>query len=146
MSIKAVLFDLDGTLLPMDQDTFIKAYLGGMAKKLAPHGYNPDELVKAVYAGMKAMTTNDGSNTNEDAFWNAFTAFLVLVPNAPSAVPQLNPVPLRFICKYLTSVPLEPFFKVGYEAADAVVPNNDVNTIIIVKINVNLLIFIMFLL
>ena len=32
MSIKAVLFDLDGTLLPMDQDTFIKAYLGGMAK------------------------------------------------------------------------------------------------------------------
>ena len=76
MSIKAVLFDLDGTLLPMDQDTFIKAYLGGMAKKLAPHGYNPDELVKAVYAGMKAMTTNDGSKTNEVAFWNAFTGLL----------------------------------------------------------------------
>lgn len=76
MSIKAVLFDLDGTLLPMDQDTFIKAYLGGMAKKLASHGYNPEELVKAVYAGMKAMTTNDGSCTNEVAFWNAFTAIL----------------------------------------------------------------------
>lgn len=76
MSIKAVLFDLDGTLLPMDQDTFIKAYLGGMAKKLAPHGYNPDELVKAVYAGMKTMTINDGSNTNEVAFWNAFTGIL----------------------------------------------------------------------
>ena len=76
MSIKAVLFDLDGTLLPMDQDTFIKAYLGGMAKKLAPHGYNPDEMVKAVYAGMKAMTTNDGSHTNEVAFWNAFTSIL----------------------------------------------------------------------
>ena len=26
MSIKAVLFDLDGTLLPMDQDVFIKAW------------------------------------------------------------------------------------------------------------------------
>lgn len=76
MGIKAVLFDLDGTLLPMDQDTFIKAYLGGMAKKLAPHGYNPDALVKAVYAGMKAMTTNDGSCTNETAFWNAFTGIL----------------------------------------------------------------------
>lgn len=76
MGIKAVLFDLDGTLLPMDQDTFIKAYLGGMAKKLAPHGYNPDALVKAVYAGMKAMTTNDGSCTNEIAFWNAFTGIL----------------------------------------------------------------------
>lgn len=76
MGIKAVLFDLDGTLLPMDQDTFIKAYLGGMAKKLAPYGYNPDALVKAVYAGMKAMTTNDGSCTNETAFWNAFTGIL----------------------------------------------------------------------
>lgn len=76
MSIKAVLFDLDGTLLPMDQDTFIKAYLGGMAKKLAPHGYDPDTLVKAVYAGMKAMTTNDGMYTNEVAFWNAFTGIL----------------------------------------------------------------------
>lgn len=76
MSIKAVLFDLDGTLLPMDQDTFIKAYLGGMAKKLAPHGYDPEILVKAVYAGMKAMTGNDGSCTNEEAFWAAFTGIL----------------------------------------------------------------------
>ena len=25
MNIKTVLFDLDGTLLPMDQDTFVKA-------------------------------------------------------------------------------------------------------------------------
>ena len=39
MKIKAVLFDLDGTLLPMDQDVFIKAYFGGLVKALAPHGY-----------------------------------------------------------------------------------------------------------
>lgn len=76
MSTKVILFDLDGTLLPMDQDTFVKTYLGGMAKKLAPHGYDPEQMVKAVYAGMKAMTTNDGSCTNETAFWNAFTGIL----------------------------------------------------------------------
>ncbi len=76
MSTKVILFDLDGTLLPMDQDTFVKAYLGGMAKKLAPHGYDPEQMVKAIYAGMKAMTTNDGSCTNEAAFWNAFTGIL----------------------------------------------------------------------
>lgn len=76
MSMKAVLFDLDGTLLPMDQETFIKTYLGGLVQKLVPHGYNPDMVVKAVYAGMKAMTTNDGSRTNEVAFWNAFTEVL----------------------------------------------------------------------
>lgn len=76
MSIKAVLFDLDGTLLPMDQDTFIKAYLGGLAKKMTPHGYHPDEMVKGIYMGMKAMTGDDGSRTNKEAFWDAFTEVL----------------------------------------------------------------------
>ena len=28
MAITTVLFDLDGTLLPMDQELFLKAYLG----------------------------------------------------------------------------------------------------------------------
>ena len=36
MNIKTVLFDLDGTLLPMDQDTFVKAYFGYLSKKLYP--------------------------------------------------------------------------------------------------------------
>ena len=76
MSIKAVLFDLDGTLLPMDQDVFIKDYFGRMAKKLVPYGYDAALLVKAIYAGMGAMVGNDGSCTNEEAFWNAFTAIL----------------------------------------------------------------------
>ena len=76
MSIKAVLFDLDGTLLPMDQDVFIKDYFGRMAKKLAPYGYDPNILVKAIHAGMGAMVGNDGSCTNEEAFWNAFTSIL----------------------------------------------------------------------
>jgi FMN phosphatase YigB (HAD superfamily) len=39
MSLKAVLFDLDGTLLPMDMDKFIKTYFGGLAKRMAPFGY-----------------------------------------------------------------------------------------------------------
>ena len=38
MSIKTVLFDLDGTLLPMDQEVFIKDYFGRLAKKLSPYG------------------------------------------------------------------------------------------------------------
>ena len=36
MKLDTVLFDLDGTLLPMDQDVFIKAYFGRLARKLAP--------------------------------------------------------------------------------------------------------------
>lgn len=70
--ITAVFFDLDGTLLPMDQDLFVRAYLGGMAKKLAPHGYDPQLLAKAVWAGTGAMVKNDGQVKNEVLFWKAF--------------------------------------------------------------------------
>ena len=36
MSIKMVLFDLDGTLLPMDMDEFTSGYFRLLAKKAAP--------------------------------------------------------------------------------------------------------------
>ncbi len=72
MSIKAVLFDLDGTLLPMDQDDFVRAYFGFLAKHLAPRGYETEKLLKVFWAGVTAMITNDGSGTNEEAFWKVF--------------------------------------------------------------------------
>ena len=72
MELKAVLFDLDGTLLPMDQDLFMKYYFGSLAAKLVPHGYDKDTLVNNVWAGTKAMVMNNGSKTNEEAFWDTF--------------------------------------------------------------------------
>lgn len=72
MKIKVVLFDLDGTLLPMNQDVFVKAYFGLLAKKLAPHGYDPSALIDAIWAGTKAMIKNDGNKTNESVFWDKF--------------------------------------------------------------------------
>ena len=73
MTIKVVLFDLDGTLLPMDQDVFLKAYFKGLVTKLAPLGYEPDRLVEAVWTATGAMVNNDGSCTNEEAFWRSFS-------------------------------------------------------------------------
>ena len=73
MNTKVILFDLDGTLLPMNQETFLKDYFGRMVKKLAPHGYEPEALIKSIYAGTDAMIQNDGSATNETVFWNTFT-------------------------------------------------------------------------
>ena len=73
MKIKAVVFDLDGTLLPMDQSLFMKAYFGGLAKKLAPRGYDPEKLVKAIMLGSQAMVQNDGKKTNEEVFWDKFS-------------------------------------------------------------------------
>lgn len=73
MSIKAVLFDLDGTLLPMDQNVFVKAYFEGLATKLAPLGYDPKQLIDAVWGGTMAMIKNDGSKSNENVFWDFFS-------------------------------------------------------------------------
>lgn len=76
MKITTVLFDLDGTLLPMDQDVFVKSYFGGLAAKLAPKGYDADNLVKGIWAGTASMVKNNGEITNEEAFWNTFTALI----------------------------------------------------------------------
>jgi FMN phosphatase YigB (HAD superfamily) len=72
MSIRYILFDLDGTLLPMDQDVFVKAYFSGLVTKLAPHGYEPKTLIETIWGGTAAMVKNDGSKTNEQAFWDFF--------------------------------------------------------------------------
>lgn len=72
MDITTVLFDLDGTLLPMDMDEFTRGYFGLLTRKLAPRGYDPAKLVDAIWAGTAAMVKNDGSRTNEEAFWAKF--------------------------------------------------------------------------
>lgn len=72
----AILFDLDGTLLPMDNNEFTKGYLGMLAKAVAPLGYTAQTLVPAMWKGVGAMVKNDGTKTNADAFWGAFAALL----------------------------------------------------------------------
>ena len=69
MALKAVLFDLDGTLLPMDLDVFIKRYFYLLGQKLATRGYNPEQIMKEVWHGTVAMIKSDGSRTNEKVFW-----------------------------------------------------------------------------
>lgn len=70
--ITTILFDLDGTLLPMNQDVFMKEYFKRLGIKFLPKGYRIKKLVSAIWHGMKAMLTNDGHCTNEEVFWNCF--------------------------------------------------------------------------
>ena len=74
MSLQYIFFDLDGTLLPMDQNRFIKAYFRHLAAKLAPKGIDEKALVDTIWGGTKAMVANDGSRTNEEVFWDHFVA------------------------------------------------------------------------
>ena len=73
MKRDVVLFDLDGTLLPLDQDAFTKSYFSRLASHLLPHGYDPNKVVADVWEGTKAMVMNDGSKTNEEVFWDTFS-------------------------------------------------------------------------
>lgn len=76
MAVTTVLFDLDGTLLPMDQDLFAMTYLKGLAARVAPAGYDPKALMGAIWKGTEAMMVNDGSCLNEARFWQVFTALM----------------------------------------------------------------------
>lgn len=76
MMIRYILFDLDGTLLPMDQEQFVKAYVKGLAAKLAPLGFVPRNVVDGLWAGTDAMMKNDGSLRNDKLFWKVFCTFV----------------------------------------------------------------------
>lgn len=71
--LKTVFFDLDGTLLPMDNDEFTRAYFKELTQCVAPLGYEPQQLIDGIWVGTSAMVHNDGSCTNEAAFWKVFS-------------------------------------------------------------------------
>ncbi len=71
-----ILFDLDGTLLPMDQDIFTKAYFKELLKKICPFGYESQKVIDGVWAGTIAMIRNNGVSTNEALFWQKFSSLL----------------------------------------------------------------------
>ncbi|MGN0793219.1 MAG: HAD family hydrolase [Aristaeellaceae bacterium] len=86
MHYQAILFDLDGTLLPMDIKTFTRAYFGALAKELAFLGIAPDALLKAVWSGTEAMVRNDGQKPNADVFWELFSGLTGLARSAVEPV------------------------------------------------------------
>lgn len=73
MKYQAILFDLDGTLLPMDLGVFLDRYFSAAAKKLEPHGFEPEKFIGTLWKGSRAMLKNDGSETNEQAFRRVMT-------------------------------------------------------------------------
>ena len=68
--IKAVLFDLDNTLLGNSMDTFIPAYFGSLTRycqDLVP----PEELMDALMRGTAAMDANSTQGLTNAATFNA---------------------------------------------------------------------------
>lgn len=74
--IDTILLDMDGTLLPVDNDTFTRTYFKLLCAKVAPHGFAPEDFMRGLKHGMAFMIENDGSRTNCEAFWDGFTQLL----------------------------------------------------------------------
>jgi len=69
MTVKAILFDLDGTLLPIDLKTFQLTSGRLFCEKMVAHGYDPAKLGEAQWSGIHAMSSNDGSQLNRDVYF-----------------------------------------------------------------------------
>ncbi|ERI93093.1 haloacid dehalogenase-like hydrolase [Clostridiales bacterium oral taxon 876 str. F0540] len=69
--LNTILFDLDGTLLPMDMDAFEKLYFGAMSTYLGDL-ISPKDLVNNIWTSTKAMVSNVEYRTNEEVFMEDF--------------------------------------------------------------------------
>ena len=67
--MKYVLFDLDGTLLPMDQDYFTVCFFNELSSYMEKIGYERKPFQEAMLAAINAMKENDGKKTNEKIFY-----------------------------------------------------------------------------
>lgn len=72
--IRNILFDMDGTLLPVDDTVFTGVYFSALAEAFAPLGYEPKQFIDTIWEGVRAMVKNDGSRPNDAVFWDTFCA------------------------------------------------------------------------
>ncbi len=86
-SYRAIFFDLDGTLLPMDIDEFMQSYFKRIAAFAARSGFDASRFMDALMAGTKTMLSHTDDMTNEAVFWNTFRQ--VYGPDVPD---NLRPV------------------------------------------------------
>ena len=72
--MNTIFFDLDGTLLPMDLDEFIQKYFGYIVETMYKNGRDGKMILNAILKGVESIIRNDGTMTNEQKFWQTFTA------------------------------------------------------------------------
>lgn len=72
MKTTTILFDLDGTLLPMDLNIFLDQYFKALTLRFSKE-VEPEFFVKSLYAStMEAVKNDDPSKTNEQVFLHDF--------------------------------------------------------------------------
>ena len=74
--MKAILFDLDGTLLPLDEKLFVDIYFTELSKVFSEYNIESNKLVEAIWTATHEIIKNDGKRTNEEAFWEKFKSII----------------------------------------------------------------------
>lgn len=70
--LKVIFFDLDGTLLPLDIETFLQDYTRAIASKVA-HLTDPKLFIRnLLYATDKMLQDKDPATSNQEVFWKYF--------------------------------------------------------------------------
>lgn len=78
---KTILFDLDGTLLPMDFNRFITSYFGSLTKSCS-HVLEPAALQRNLWSSTEAMIRdNRPEKTNQEVFMEDFVPRFNLSPD-----------------------------------------------------------------
>ena len=73
--VNCLLFDLDGTLLPMNMDVFIEAYIRSLTVRAAAY-IPPESFPKYLWAATGAMIESSDPDThNHEIFWLHFSRF-----------------------------------------------------------------------
>ena len=88
--LKCVLFDLDGTLLPIDTVKHIREYFVEIREFFEKNGFGGDEFFSVFMSATKFMAKNTEEMTNEDAFW------LAMEREIPGIRERLSPALERF--------------------------------------------------
>jgi len=74
--MNTILFDLDGTLLPMNLEGFMDTYVKAVKSRIESAGYDGKKVIDAIWAGTDAMLNNEGVLTNEDMFLKTFEEYI----------------------------------------------------------------------
>lgn len=89
--LRAVLFDLDGTLLDIDLDSFLRSYFEALGPCVADvTGLDARTALGAVMSGTDAMCTRHPGVTNRDVFNDRFRQLTGADLAAPAAVELLD--------------------------------------------------------
>lgn len=74
MQISAVLFDLDGTLYPIDTEAFEEHYIKTMTDSAVAAGFDRETFLSALDDSSRAIKANDGRRLNREVFIESYTA------------------------------------------------------------------------